>query len=171
VFLTVVIEGRNTRGERGDYRRLPASPASVGDIALAIRPAPRVLDIVVRSSVATAVTSAQAWVLPGHWEIKNIGDLLRSPAFGQQDLRPQQVGDNVPPAMAGKVRRDDLLQHVEHVPDGELTVCACSFPADLDADTERRMMAHLSDVVVRCQHTGPGDQLVVLAVPPQPRFE
>jgi tRNA A-37 threonylcarbamoyl transferase component Bud32 len=170
VFLTVVIHGRDT-GERGDYRRLPASPGSVGNVALAVRPAPRALDIVVRSSVAAAISRAGAWVLPGHWEIKNVGDLLRSPAIGRGELHPQQVGDSVPPALTGKVRRDDLLQHVEHVPDGELTVCACSFPADLDTDAERRMMAHLSDLVLRCQHAGAGDQLVVLAVPPQPRFE
>ena len=171
VFLTVTIEGRDTRGERGDHRRLPASPGSVSDVALAIRPAPRALDVVVRSSVAAAINAAAAWVIPGHWEIKNIGDLLRSPAIGGGEIHPQQVGDSVPPALAGKVRRDDLLQHVEHVPDGELTVCACSFPADLDPAAERRMMAHLSDLVVRCQHTGPGDQLVVLTVPPQQRFE
>ncbi len=171
VFLTVEIHGRDTLGERGDYRRLPASPSSVSDVALAIRPAPRTLDIVVRSSVAAAISRAAAWVLPGHWEVKNVGDLFHSPAFGEAELHPQPVGDSVPPAMAGEVRRDDLLQHVEHVPDGELTVCACSFPADLDADAERRMMAHLSDVVVRCQHAGPSDQLVVLSVPPQPRFE
>jgi hypothetical protein len=170
VFLTVKIDGRDTLGERGDYRRLPASPGSVDDVALAIRPAPRALDIVVRSSVSVPINAAAAWVLPGHWEIKNIGDLLRSPAIGQGELHPQQVGDNIPTAMAGKVRRDDLLQHVEHVLGGELTVCACSFP-DLDPAGERRMMAHLSDIVVRCQHTGPGDQLVVLAVPPQQRFE
>lgn len=171
VFLTVVIEGRDTLGERGDYRRLPASPGSVVDVVLAIRPAPRALDIVVRSSVAAAINAAAAWVLPGHWEIQNISDLIRSPVIGQGEFHPRQVGDSIPPAMAGKVRRDDLLQHVEHVPDGELTVCASSFPSDLDAAAERRMMAHLSDLVVRCKHTGPGDQLVVLAVPPQQRFE
>jgi hypothetical protein len=114
---------------------------------------------------------AAAWVLPGHWEIKTISDLLRSPVIGQGEFNPQQVGDSVPPAMAGKVRRDDLLQHVEHVPDGELTVCACSVPTDLDPAAERRMMAHLSDIVVRCKYAEPGDQLVVLAVPPQQRFD
>ena len=170
VFLTVVIDGRDTLGERGDYRRLPASPGSVGGVALAIRPAPRALDVVVRSSVATTISKGSAWVLPGHWEIKNVGDLLRSPVFAAGELHPTQVGDSVPPALAGKLRRDDLLQHVEHVPDGELTICACSIP-DVDADGERRMMAHLSDLVVRCQHIGPGDQLVVLTVPPQQRFE
>jgi hypothetical protein len=169
VFLTVTIEGRDI-GERGDYRRLPASPGPVSDVALAIRPARRALDIVVRSAVAVPINAAAVWVMPGHWEIKNIGDLLRSPALGQGEIHPPQVGDSVPPALAGKVRRDDLLQHVEHVPDGELTVCALSFP-DLDPAAERRMMAHLSDLVVRCQHPGPGDQLVVLTVPPQQRFE
>jgi hypothetical protein len=107
----------------------------------------------------------------GHWEIKNIGDLLRSPAIAQGELHPQQVGDSVPPALAGKVRRDDLLQHVEHVPDGELTICACNFPVDLDPAAERRLMAHVTDLVVRCQYPGPGDQLVVLTVPPQQRIE
>jgi hypothetical protein len=170
VFLTVTIDGRDL-GERGDYRRLPASPGSVGDVALAIRPARRVLDIVVRSSVAAAINAAPAWVMPGHWEIKNIGDLLRSPAIAQGELHPQQVGDSVPPALAGKVRRDDLLQHVEHVPDGELTICACNFPVDLDPAAERRLMAHVTDLVVRCQYPGPGDQLVVLTVPPQQRIE
>ncbi|HEX3481674.1 MAG TPA: protein kinase [Kofleriaceae bacterium] len=170
VFLTVRIEGREL-GERGDYLRLPASPGPVGDVALAIRPARRVFDIVVRSSVTAAISSAPAWVMPGHWEIKNIGDLLRSPAIAQGELHPQQVGDSVPPALAGKVRRDDLLQHVEHVPDGELTVCACNFPMDLDPTAEQRLMAHVTDLVVRCQYPGPGDQLVVLTVPPQQRFE
>jgi predicted Ser/Thr protein kinase len=171
VFLTVTIEGRDTLGERGDYRRLPASPGPVVDVALAIRPAPRSLDIVVRSSVAAAIDAAAAWVLPGHWEIKNIGDLLRSPVLGQGEFHPQQVGDSVPPALADKVHHDDLLQHVERVPDGELTVCASSFPGNLDAAAERRVMAHLSDLVVTCKYPGPGDQLIVLAVPPQQRFE
>jgi tRNA A-37 threonylcarbamoyl transferase component Bud32 len=171
VFLTVKIHGRDVHGERGDYRRLPASPGSVSDVALAIRPATRALDIVVRSSVSATITTAAAWVLSGRWDIKNVGDLLRSPAIARGEIHPQPIGDSVPPALAGKVRRDDLLQHVEHVPEGELTVCACSLPADLGADAERRMMAHLSDLVVRCQHTGPGDQLVVLTVPPQQRFE
>jgi tRNA A-37 threonylcarbamoyl transferase component Bud32 len=166
VFLTVRIEGRDL-GERGDYRRLPASPGSVSDVALAIRPARRVLDIVVRSSVATAINSAAAWVMPGHWEIKNVGDLLRSPAIAQGELHPQPVGYNVPPELAGKVRRDDLLQHVEHVPDGELTVCAGSFPTDLDPATAQRLRAHITNLVVKCQYPGHDDQLVVLTVPPQ----
>jgi predicted Ser/Thr protein kinase len=171
VLLAVTIHGRDVLGERGDYRRLPASPGSVSDVALTIRPARRALDIVVRSSVAAALTKAAAWVLPGRWDIKNVGDLLRSPAIARGEFHPEQVAGNVPPAMTGKVRRDDLLKHVEHVPDGELTVCACSFPAELDDDGERRLMAHLSDLVVRCQHVGPSDQLVVLSVPPQQRFE
>jgi len=36
--------------ERGGYRQLPASPSSVVDVALAIQPATRALDIVVHSS-------------------------------------------------------------------------------------------------------------------------
>jgi hypothetical protein len=151
---------------------LPASPSSVVDLALAIKPATRALDIVVHSAVAAAIEVAAAWVVPGNWDIKNIGDLLRSPALGQGELHPQPVGDSVPPAMAGKVRRDDLLQHVEHVPSGELTVCACSFPGDrADPGGEQRMMAHLSDLVVKCKHIGPDDNLVELSVPPQQRFD
>ena len=125
----------------------------------------------VRSSVGAAITAAPVWVMPGRWEIKNLNDLLHSAGIGGGEIHPQPVGNNIPAALAGKVRRDDLLHHAEHVPDGELTVCACGFPADLDPAVERRVMAHLSELVIKCQRVGPDERLVVLSVPPPPRFD
>jgi predicted Ser/Thr protein kinase len=170
VLLLVRIEGWDSHGVSGEYRRLPASPASVADLELAIKPAPRALDLVVRSSVATSLGEASAWVLPGHWEIKTIGELLRSPVFVRNELHPQPVGDNAPPALASRVRRDDLLAHIDHLPEGELTVCACSIPTDAST-SEQQLRAHLTDLVVRCKHTSPGDPIVVIDVPPQQRFD
>lgn len=156
----------------GDYRRLPASSRSVDDLAMTTTPATRALDIVVRSAVATAVGPAAVWVLPGHWEIKNLDDLLGSPALAGGDLTPRPVGDSVPPTLAGKVRRDDLLKHLEHAPRGELTVCACSFPGEVDdPGGQQFLMAHLSDFALKCEHVGPDTPVVVLSVPPQRRFD
>jgi hypothetical protein len=134
-------------------------------------PATRALELVVRSSVATSLSRAAAWVTPGRWEIQSVGDLLRTPGFSGDEIHPQPAGDNPPAALAGKVRRDDLVAHVEHVPDaGEITVCACSVPTDANV-SDQQLRAHISDLVVRCKHIGPDDAIVVIDVPPQQRFD
>jgi len=172
VFVSAAVRDSKARGESGDYRQLPASPRPVVDLALAIRPSTRALDIVVRSPFATALDGAQAWVLPGNWQIKRFGDLLRSPALTTSEIVLRPGGDRIPTGVASRIRHGDLLQHVDHVARGELTVCACSFPADLtDPGTEQRTMAHLSDLTVKCEHIGPDANVVVLEVPPQPRFD
>ncbi|HEX7843175.1 MAG TPA: hypothetical protein VF469_37145, partial [Kofleriaceae bacterium] len=172
VIVGTAVRDSDIRGVSGDYRQLPASPRSVADLALAIRPSTRALDIVVRSTIATALDGAAAWVLPGNWPIKRSGDLLRSPMLTVPELHPQPVGDSPPANLAGRIRHGDLLQHVDHVARGELTVCALSFPGErTDPDMEQRMMAHLSDLAIKCEHVGPDTTVVEVAAPPQPSFE
>jgi hypothetical protein len=163
-------DGGQGRSVIGGYRQLPASPASVDDLALKLAPATRAIDIVVRSSITGALGAASVWVMAGHWQIKTLSDLRRTPVFASPEVHPAPVGDTATPASVGKVRRDDLFAHVEHLPDGDLTVCAISLPTGAEL-SQSQLLAHLDDLVLRCQQIGPGDAAVVLDVPPQRRFD
>jgi hypothetical protein len=82
------------------------------------------------------------------------------------------VGEDVPGAVRGAVRRDDLIAHIEHATLGDLTVCAVGFSDDLlDPESRRRFYTHLAEFDVKCEHIGPTIKLVTLATPPQQRYD
>jgi hypothetical protein len=82
------------------------------------------------------------------------------------------VGEDIPHAARGAVRRDDLIAHVEHAAPGDLTVCAVGFSGDLlDPEARRRFFTYIAESDVKCKHIGPTDELVTLATSPQQRYD
>jgi hypothetical protein len=65
----------------------------------------------------------------------------------------------------------DFMAHIQHVPPGEVTVCAVSWVSDpVDQAALVRMWTHVSQSAVSCKHIGPRDGSVELDAPPQARF-
>lgn len=65
-----------------------------------------------------------------------------------------------------------LFVHVEHARPGDLTACVVNFSGDwLDLAFRQRWQAHLSQLPFKCEQIGQTDAVVVVEVPPQPRFD
>jgi len=172
-LIRAVVKDSYTRSEGIGYRQVPASPRSVADLALAIKSSARVLDVVVRSAVASSLDGAAVYVLAGKWQVKNFGELMRLPSVGVRELHARAVdADGAPASVAGVFRPGDLLTHVENVPHGDLTVCACGFPGDLaDPAIQQRIYAHFSELSLTCKQIGGDAGVVALPVTPQQRFD
>ncbi|MGN6105479.1 MAG: hypothetical protein ACTHU0_10275, partial [Kofleriaceae bacterium] len=84
----------------------------------------------------------------------------------------QSAGDPAPPPVVGAARRGDLFASVSGVPEGAATACAIGLPPDLsDPSLERSISEHMAKIEVRCVPIPPGAEVVVVEVPPWPRFD
>jgi predicted Ser/Thr protein kinase len=151
----------------------PASRAAITDLRLTVPSSNRSVDVIVRSQVATAIDGAQVILLAGKQKLTTVDQIIRSRTTGVQvAFAKPMVGENVPAPALGKVRAGDLVAHVEHAAPGELTVCAIAFTGDLsDPVVLKRLQAHIAELAMRCEPLAPDANLVVVAVPPQQRFD
>jgi len=74
VSVTVKDEGR---GQRIEYQTEPASTAPITNLRLALPSSTRILDVIVRSTVAIPVHGARVILLSGKQSIKSAEDLMR----------------------------------------------------------------------------------------------
>jgi predicted Ser/Thr protein kinase len=173
--LRVGLSVRNSGGAgiRLEYQTQPASPASIQDLRLTLPSATRILDVIVRSTVATPVHGAEVILLPGGQQIRNVGDLIRLQAAAVQSYYAKPVGgDDVLPPVHDQIRTGDLVAHIEHAGLGDLTVCAFGYPDDLaDPAIAERLQAHASQLALACEPIGPDATAVTVSVPPSPRFD
>ena len=156
-----------------EYRTFPASPAPLTGVSLGFTASTRTIDDVVRSAVVASLEGAEVILITGTQEIASIDDLRRLQITSMQTrfARPV-VGENVPHRALDKIRPGDLVAHVDHAALGDLTICAVNFSGDLlDPKLVQHMLAHYSQLAVKCAHVGPDATVVELAVPPQQRFD
>ena len=158
--------------ERVEYRALPASPASVTDLQLAISSSQRTLDVITHSPLATPLEAVQVVVLAGKHAIANLGELLRFQTTGTHVAYAISPTADAPPAVADKLRPGDLVAHLTHVHTGALTVCAFAIPGDLaDHEDLKRMQAQFAKLAFKCEQVGPDASAVVVTVPPPQRLD
>jgi hypothetical protein len=159
--------------QRVQSQLVPASPAPAAGIALRFTQSSRTIDIIVRSTITAALEGAQVILVPGKRAIAKVADLMHLQASDLQwSFAKPVVGEDIPHAARSAVRRDDLIAHVEHTALGDLTVCAVGFSGDLlDPEARRRFFTHLAESDVKCEHIGPTTEVVVLATPPQQRYD
>lgn len=168
----VALRGRGSERERFEFRSVPASPGPVAGLELTIASSTRTIDVVVRSEVATAIDGADVFLIPGKQQLANVGEIFRRATGIQAYLAKPIAGDSPAGPVAAVIRPGDILAHVEHAGQGELTVCACSYPGDLlDPAVQRGMNTHQSQMAVRCKQIGADASVVVLEVPPPQRFD
>jgi hypothetical protein len=158
---------------RIESQRLAASAAPVTGLVLPLTQSHRTIDVIVRSTITTPLGGAQVILVPGKHAIGKASDLMHLQASDlQYSFAKPVVGEDVPRAVRGAVRRDDMIAHIEHAALGDLTVCAVGFSDDLlDPESRRRFYTHLAEFDVKCEHIGPTTELVTLATPPQQRYD
>ena len=174
VRIGVSLQDAGTMGAHNEFPLVrPAGAAALTGILLAVTSSDRAIDVYVRSAVATKLDAAQVILLTGKLQIRNAEDLMRLQTAGTQMYFAEPIADSgAAPAMPDKVRRDDLVAHVQHAPAGELTACAIALTGDmLDPVARQRLIASVSKLTLRCEPIGPAATSVIVAVPPQQRLD
>jgi predicted Ser/Thr protein kinase len=173
VRVGVLVKSSEAMGAQLEFQLRPASPAPITDLQLGLASSTRIVDVVVRSAVASSLEGAQVVVVSGKPQIRNVGDLVRLQTSGvQARLAKPVVREQAPKPVLDKLRSGDLVAHVEHVALGEITVCAFAFTGDLlDPQVQKRMQDHVAELALKCEPVGPDTTVVVIRVPPQQRFD
>lgn len=174
--LRISVSSRDSHPYDGnvEFQTLPPARDAITGIRLGVTPSSsRTIDVIVRSTVTAPVEGARVGLIAGVHSFRTVGDIARLNTQGvQSNLATPVVGQHVPTPVLDKIRPGDLVAHFEHARPGDMTVCAGGFAGDLlDPDDYQRSAAHLSQLVVKCKHIGPGDTIVELAVPPQSRID
>jgi hypothetical protein len=160
-------------GQRVESRLIPASAAPATGVVLRFTRSNRTIDVIVRSVLAAPLDGAQVILVPGKRAITKAIDLIHLQASDLQwSFAKPVTGEDIPRAVRDKVHREDLIAHIEHAALGELTVCAIGISGDLlDPESRRRFFTHLAEFNVKCEHIAPATETVVIATPPQQRFD
>jgi hypothetical protein len=158
------------------FETRPASRAPITGLALTIARSSRVLDVVVRSTVAAPLPGAELFVLTGKppaRRVKVVGDLMRHHwTTVQRHYAKHLALGELPEAVRGQAGADDLGARLEHVPPGELTVCAAAIGGDLaDPAVRLRNAQHDRERTLACEHLGADAAHAIISVPPQRRFD
>ena len=170
--IAVAIDNR-LYGTQLAYKDLPASPEPITNIQLAVEASGRPLDVVARSTLTTPLDTAQIVILAGRVQVANVGALMaRSNSGLATQFAHHIVGESVPPDAIDKIKPGDLTAHFADVPAGEITVCVIGLSGDMmDSAMMRKIQAHMAELELKCETIEGDAKVVVIAAPPQKRFD
>jgi hypothetical protein len=158
-----------------EFKKLPASPAAVLDLALTAGSSERTFDVIARSELSTPLDAAQVFVLPGRVQVKTVEELnnhAHSGAHVNVAFAKPLVGESGSTAVRAKLKAGDLVAHFTDVEAGEVTACVIGINGDVaDPAVWRTITAHSKEVQLRCATAAPGDAVIVVEAPPQKRFD
>lgn len=174
VRLGLSIRGVREYDERIEYQWLSASTANITGVRFSVDGASsdRALDVIVRSTVSSAIEGAEVVLLAGKHAIKNAGELLQlQPMYWQYSPATPVAKRDALDALLGRTHPGDLVAHFDHVASGDLTVCAGPYGDLGDPRARRLRAAHIAQVNITCKHLDPDTNIVEVAVPLLSRFE
>ncbi len=178
---TFVLDGVSTQqvelalGEVTSYhggnlqlQELPASRSPVTGLVLTLSKTDRVIDVVVRSTLATPLDLAELFVFPGRAHPKTFRELM-------SQVRPGDIQSGFAqpaPATGSASRAGDLAFHFTDVHAGELTVCAVGLAGTLEqVEMNGKLQARYGDLELRCTDVAADATRVVVETPPQKRID
>ena len=142
----------------------------VEGVLLEVPATQRTIYVVVRSTVATPVGNAQVIVVPGAQASTNARAFAQAVPSATRALA-QSWDAARPEPLAAVGRRGDLFAKIAAPASGG-TACAVGLPAELtDNEQLGKMQAHNDKVEVRCTPIPRDENIVVVEVPPLPRFD
>jgi predicted Ser/Thr protein kinase len=165
---------RSGFGTKLDYTPVPASTEAVTNLSLGVASSERALDVIARSTLTSPLDTAQIIILPGKVQLANVGELITQTGLAGllTQFARHVVGEQVPHEAIDKLRPGDLVAHFTDVPAGEITVCAIGLSGDMmDTAVMRKVQAHVAELELKCETVGGDTKLVVVAAPPQKRFD
>jgi predicted Ser/Thr protein kinase len=164
---------RETSGSTGRTVAINVDRATIDGIELSLVATRRTVHVLVRSTVRMAVPAASVMLYAALVETTTAKDLnARTDSVAQ--LMPTRVDMNrVPAEVKALARRDDLYGQFDRVPDGAASLCATGLPEpdDIDDELQKKIMAELERVEVRCVPLAADAKVIVIEVPPFPRFD
>ncbi len=132
----------------------------------------RVVHVVVRSTSAEPVPRATIYVLPGRVVSTNSRDFATLATNANAVWANPIEGEHAPREVLAIARAGDLLATDHQAPLGEASVCAYGMPSD---SSNKRLMEraaeHPEKIAIPCVPIGATDAVVVIDVPPFPRFD
>jgi hypothetical protein len=144
----------------------------VDDVAITIANQKRVVQVIVRSTVATPVENAQVLVVRGVAKSTTLDKLELANTMTTINFARQVDLDKVPEAVRKLAQAGDMYTTIRGAPDGVASACAIGLPAVInDATLDSKASKHLDRVEVRCVEIPDGANAVVVEVPPWPRFD
>jgi predicted Ser/Thr protein kinase len=167
-----VVRGTTEFDSEVEFQTVPPSSASHTGIRISVASSARALDVVIHSAVIATLDGVSVFVVPGHVSARTMGDLSRSTtsSFREYPATPVVPG-RLPGTLLDGSQPGDFTAHLQHVPLGDVTVCAISWAGDpADPALLVRLHAHFSQFAVSCKPIGPRDSSVELDAPPQRRF-
>jgi hypothetical protein len=144
---------------------------TVKDIQLALPNQRRKVHVIVRSTVGVPVGNASVLVLPGAQASTTVDKLDLDKRSKTVATRLAKSIDSAPSAVTKLARAGDLFATMTAVPDGVATACAVGLPANLDASVKRVFQVKAKQIEVRCAPIPAKADVVVVEVPPWPRFD
>jgi len=163
-------------GSRVDQRSQTAVDVDVDgpdahDVKLELTTSSRLLQVVIRSTIATSVPRAYVVVFAGDVHVTNLREMQDRPEHSHQTWA-HQVDGSAPQTVRTHARPGDLYAPVTAAPEGVATACAIGWPPEVgDPALAAKVTAHLERVEVRCVPVAATDEVVVVEVPPFPRFD
>jgi tRNA A-37 threonylcarbamoyl transferase component Bud32 len=144
----------------------------VRGVVLAVPSSKRTVSVVVRSTIGLPLTRAVVLVMPGQVASTNASELQKSFQNIQQRAAIAIEREHAPPPVLAVAKPGDVFASVPDTPEGVASACAVGFPTEVaDPDLDQKILAHLDKLEVRCVPIGEKDQVVVVEVPPWPRFD
>jgi len=144
----------------------------VRGVAVTVASSDRVIHVIVRSTVGMPVSNAQVIVVPGLVVSTNVRAMNAALQTGTIRLARQIEREHAPPPVITAAHPGDMFATMTEVPQGVASACAVGLPADLsDAAMQDKVHAMIEKVQVRCVPIQPGADVVIVEVPPWPRFD
>jgi len=156
---------------------LSGTPVTVTDpvvrgVALAVPTSSRVVHVVVRSTVGIALKRAEVIVMPGDIRSSNVAELQRTIQGFEQRSALRIEGEHAPASVLAVAKPGDVYATVSDAPEGRASACAIGMPSEVtDPDLDQKIPTHLDKIEVRCVPLDERAEVVLVEVPPWPRFD
>ena len=147
---------------------------TVDGLALAVPTSRRTVSVVVRSTVGVAPGNAQVIIMPGaHAAQLTAQDLIdQFGSLGGFNSRLARPFDAQAKAAGVDGKAGDLVVTGIGVPDGAASACAVGLPTDVaDPSFVKALKLHQKRIEIRCEPITADAKVVVVEVPPWPRFD
>ncbi len=144
----------------------------VRDIALAVASSKRIVHVIVRSTVGMPVSNAQVFAFPGQVASTNARAMNATLQTATVRLARQIEREHAPPPVITIAHPGDMFATMNEVSEGVASACAVGLPADLsDSELQAKVNAQPEKIQVRCVPIPAGADVVIVEVPPWPRFD